>query len=1018
MHLTRESSIRTHHGTATERPLIDHARTANRSGSGRHDGRINAVVAPETLADAGVSEREAEVLDLVAERATNAEIAARLFVSVRTVESHVSSLLRKLGVSDRRALADLAGRAPRPGADGIFSGPATGSARPLRAPTRVLPVPLTSFVGRAAEVAALAAAVDAHRLVTATGPGGVGKTRLATAVAAELSASRPDGVWFVDLVPVSDPALVPSAVSAVLGLDDPRGRTVEEALLSHLRDREALLVLDNCEHLAEGAAVFVERLLGRCPRVHVLATSQARLLLPFEWVFPVPCLSLPTGEGGGEGDDGDAVALFVERARQSGLREPSASDRRRIGEICRRLDGVALAIELAAARMASLGLDGIEEGLSERLRLLTGGSRVDERHQSLRSAIDWSYALLDPADQALLRRIGVFHAQFTADAAAAVAGFGPVEPGAITDCLARLAEHSLLVTSPGDLTSYRALETIRQYGTEVMAAEPPPVTSPAAASELDAVRRRHLAWATEAIVALDRRSDITLAEALATVDTLRGWRADFDRVADDARAALCWAHEVPELRSEAAALATALGSACFTRGLLGECLRRYEQAADLADDEATVIDRLMEAAGAATSRHVGVEALRLWRVAADAAIASGHDAQAAFALARAAELLNRGTGILAEQPPAGTVDALLAEARPLAGGDPRAETAITTAQAFDLPHTDPQTLALAQGAVASAREIGDPLLESGALDALSAVHLANGDVPAAVAAVTNRLDLLSRVRPAPHNGMEISDGFSMASEIALAAGDFAAARRYADTLVKLPFYSEEGHLAASRRMKVDALAGDLTRVLADAEKFRASWERAGRPVAGNLSGGAYAVAMVHGLRGDDEARADWRDLVIALGGEPDRLDGCGSGYAPTFDAVVSLHRGEPDAAMDRLEDDPASFATWHAGEWRTWYAALYAEATVLAGDSRARDRIAHVRPIAEANPTVALLVDRAEALADGDRDRLVALADRLADTGCRYQWARTLVLAGGEAAERGRAEMAALGAAPMAEQTA
>ena len=975
------------------------------------------MIAPETLTDAGVSEREAEVLDLVAERATNAEIAARLFVSVRTVESHVSSLLRKLGASDRRALADLAGRAPRAGADGSASGPTTASARPIPAPTRVLPVPLTSFVGRAAEVADLAAAVDAHRLVTATGPGGVGKTRLATAVAAELSASRPDGVWFVDLVPVSDPALVPSAVSAVLGLDDPRGRTVEEALLSHLSDREALLVLDNCEHLAEGAAVFVERLLGRCPGVHVLATSQARLLLPFEWVFPVPGLSLPAGKDGAEGDDGDAVALFVERARQAGVPEPSASDRRRIGEICRRLDGVALAIELAAARMASLGLDGIEEGLSERLRLLAGGSRIDERHQSLRSAIDWSFALLDPADQALLRRIGVFHAQFTADAATAVAGFGPVEPGAITDGLARLADHSLLVTSPGDLTSYRALDTIRQYGTELMAAEPPPASLPAAASELDAVRRRHLDWATDTIVALDRRSDITLAEALATIDTLPEWRADFDRVADDARAALRWAHDVPELRNEAAALVTALGRACFTRGLLGECILRYEQAADLADDPVTEIDRLMQAAGAATSRHAGVEALRLWRVAADIGIASGHDAQAALALARAAELVNRGPGILAEQPPAGTVDALLAEARPLAGGDPPAVTAITTAQAFDLL-SDPQTLVLAQEAVASAREIGDPLLESGALDALSAIHLARGDVPAAVTAVTKRLHLLSRVRPAPDNGMEISDGYAMASEIALAAGDIAAARRYADTLVRLPFYSEEGHLASSRRMKVDALAGDLTRVLADAERFRASWERAGRPVAGNLGGGAYAVAMVHGLRGDDEARADWRDLVLALSGERDRLDGCGSGYAPTFDAVVSLHRGEPDAAMERLEDDPASFATWHAGEWRTWYAALYAEAAVLAGDSRARDRIAHVRPIAAANPTVALLVDRADALADGDRVRLVALADRLADTGCRYQWARTLVLAGGEAAERGRAEMAALGAAPMAEQTA
>ncbi|HET6951134.1 MAG TPA: LuxR C-terminal-related transcriptional regulator, partial [Acidimicrobiales bacterium] len=811
------------------------------------------MVAPEMLADAGVSEREAEVLDLVAARATNAEIAARLFVSVRTVESHVSSLLRKLGVADRRALADLAGPATRTGGGNGGTGPPD-----TRLPARTLPVPLTSFVGRSAELADLVAAVGRNRLVTATGPGGVGKTRLATAAAAELAGARPDGVWFVDLVPVSDPTLIASTVSAALGLDDPRGRTVEEALLSHLSDRQALLILDNCEHLVDGAAVFVERLLGRCPGIHVLATSQTRLMLPFEWAFPVPGLSLPGGAVEGEGD---AVALFVERARQAGVADPSPADRRRIGEICRRLDGVALAIELAAARVASLGLDGIERGLSERLRLLAGGSRIDERHRSLRSTIDWSYALLDPADQALLRRVGVFHARFTAAAAAAVAGFAPVDAAAVTDGLARLAEHSLLVTVPGEPTRYRALETIRQYGTDLMGDEPPPDEDATAASELDAARRRHLAWATAAIAALDEWTDVGLADALARADEMPRWRADFDRVADDARAALRWAHDVPALRAEAAALATGLGSTCFGRGLLGECLHRYEQAADLADDPATAVDLLLSAAGAGTCRHVGGEALRLWRAAADAAVAGGEPGLAAYALARSAELLNRGPGIIAAQPPPGTLDALLSEAEPLAAGAPRAQIAILTARAFDLPETDAAAREAAERAVAAAHDLGDPLLESGALDALSAIHLGRGDVPAAVAAVTARLDLLARVRPAAHNGMEISDGYAMASEIALTAGDFAAARRYADTLAALPFHSEEGHLATSRRMSVDALAGDLARVLVDAERFRSGWERAGRPVATSLGKGAYAVTMVHGLRDDDEARAEWFAVV-------------------------------------------------------------------------------------------------------------------------------------------------------------
>ncbi len=978
------------------------------------------MIVSETLREAGVSEREAEVFRLVADRATNAEIAARLFVSVRTVESHVSSLLRKLDAPDRRALARLAdaaaevegaeagGSGGSRGAGGARDGDGSGGMSVLRAgPESGLPVPLTSFVGRAAEVAALTAALRDHRLVTAIGPGGVGKTRLVTAVAVELARDRRDGVWFVDLVPVTDPAHLVSTVSATLGLEEPRGRTVEDALLAHLADAEALLVLDNCEHLVDGVAVFVERLLGRCPGVSVLATSQARLLLPFESTFPVPGMSLPAGDdAAGPGGDGDAVALFIERARQVGVDDLTADDRRRIGEICRRLDGMALAIELAAARLPSLGLDGIEQGLSERFRLLAGGARSDERHQSLRSTIDWSYNLLDRGGKGLLRRVAVFAAPFTAATAAAVAGISPVDPTEVAEGLARLAEHSLLVAKPGAETSYRMLESIRQYGDAETADH----------GELDAVHRRHLAWTRDTLADLNAHWDMSLAEGLARADEYAGWRAAFDRVAPDARAALMWARARDDCRAEAAEQIGFLAAVCFTRGLLGEAQRRHEQVAELVGPGPARTEALLSAAGAATSRHVGNEALRLWQVAGEAAEAAGDPGSAAYALARAAELVGRAPGMIASRPPDGTAGRLLSEAGPLAvaAGSARAEVAILNARAFDINDSPPDEMAArTSAAIAAAEDLGDPLLLSAALDAVTSVRLSFGDLPAAVAAVARRIELVSGVRPAAQCGMEISDTYAMASEVALAAGDFGAARRYADILAGLPFHSEEGHIAVSRRLKVDALAGNIDKALADAARFLRGWEKAGRPVAENLAGGAYAAAMVHGLRADDFAREEWIRIAVDLGGEPLRLEDCGTGYAPTFDAIVHLHTGDAAGAVARLADDPADIQSWSTGEWRTWYAGMYAEAAVLAGEPDAEARVEAARSIAAPNPIAAAVVARAAALAAGDTAALVRVADTVAEAGCPYQWARTMILAGGDEAVRGRQVLAELGTAPM-----
>ena len=592
-------------------------------------------------------------------------------------------------------------------------------------------------------------------------------------------------------------------------------------------------------------------------------------------------------------------------------------------------------------------------------------------------------------------------------------------PGTVTPRwrrgLARLTEHSLLVTAPGEQTRHRVLDSIRQYGLARMAETAAP--DGADGDELSDVRRRHHAWATAEVEALHRRADIPLGEALARTGEFAAWRDDFDRVADDARAALLWAHHA-DLRAETFTLAEVLASACFTRGLLGESQRRYEQAVEHAPSPEVAAEVQMEAAGAASSRHVGNDALRLWRAAAATARDAGDVGTAAYALARAAELLIRGPGIIADKPPEGTQTALLDEARALGSDDPRALAAIETAVAFDLEEVDPAALAAAERAVAAADALGDPILVSASLDALTAVKLGIGDLDGAVAATRRRMDVLAGLRASATSAFEVGDGYHMASEIALAAGDFARARRYAEMSDHVSFHSEEGHLATSRLLKVDALAGELDRVLENAQRFRQGWEDAGRPVASNLAGGSYAVAMTHGLRGDDEARQEWVDITRALGVDLERLIGCQTGFTPAMDAIVSLHRGEAAAAQARLAVDPTKFNTWYTGEWRTWYTALYVEAAVLAGSPEARHRLDRLRPIAHPNGTVVALFDRAEALLEGDIERLASVAAALEGSGCRYQWARTLVLAGGDLAERGRHEMAALGAAPMAEPAA
>ena len=331
-----------------------------------------------------------------------------------------------------------------------------------------LPVQPTNFVGRAVEVAEVRRLAESAHLVTLTGAGGSGKTRLGLQVAADLLEGSGDGVWLVELASVSEQGAVASTISQALGVMGRAGRPALETLLDALSSQHILIVLDNCEHLLDDCAKVADAILRRCPRVHMVATSREPLGIGGETIYRVPSLSLP----GPDEDDAssveasDAVALFMDRASAQAVElvlDEETSPL--VGSICRRLDGMPLAIELAAARLRSLSLASLHDRLDLRFRLLTGGSRSAlPRQQTLQATVDWSYSLLNSPEQAVLRRLSVFAEGFDLGAAEAVCSLGDIEVFDVTDILGSLVDKSLVVAEPsvGSLR-YRLLETIRQF---------------------------------------------------------------------------------------------------------------------------------------------------------------------------------------------------------------------------------------------------------------------------------------------------------------------------------------------------------------------------------------------------------------------------------------------------------------------------------------------------------------------------------------------------------------------------
>jgi len=395
-----------------------------------------------------------------------------------------------------------------------------------------LPRQLTTFIGRERVIAEAKRLLAETHLLTITGPGGSGKTRLSLEIAASLLAEYPDGVWLVEFAPLADAARVPQVLATTLGVREEAGRPLLTTLVDHLRSKRVLLLFDNCEHLIDACARLADALLRGCPEVKILPSSREALGLTGEVAFHVPALSLPDSRHVAPLErlaEYEAIRLFVDRAvavkPDFTLTDDTASA---VVQICRRLDGIPLAIELAAARVRTLSVQQITAHLDERFRLLTGGSRTAlPRHQTLHGLIDWSYGLLSEAERGLFRRVSVFVGGWTLEASVAVCAGAGVDRYDIVELLGRLVDKSLCLTDgQGSDPRYRLLETIRQYGFEKLAETP----------EGQVVRARHrdfyLGFAEDAEPRLQGPEQVALLQRLETDhDNLRAalrWSLDRD----------------------------------------------------------------------------------------------------------------------------------------------------------------------------------------------------------------------------------------------------------------------------------------------------------------------------------------------------------------------------------------------------------------------------------------------------------------------------------------------------------
>ncbi len=575
------------------------------------DGVCAAFASPKSAVDAAVAAQRALELPVRMGLATGeAELregdyfGAVLNRAARVMAAgHGGQILLAESTAGLLSGVDLLDLGPRrlrdlPTAVGLFQVRAAGLRAdfpPLRAldagPGNLRPA-VTSFIGRESEVAELQAAVKAHRLMTLTGVGGVGKTRLALEVAARLADEFPDGVWFFDLAAVADPAVVPDAVAAVLGIIQQPGKSVANSVAAALEGRVRLLVFDNCEHVRDAAADLVEAILAHSATVKILATSREGLGVADEQLWLVPSLDV------GAGIDSAAVTLFVERAHSVASRFSLATpdEAAAVVEICRRLDGIPLAIELAASRMASMTVSEVRDRLDQRFRLLVGSRRGLSRHHTLRHAVAWSYDHLDDTEKPVLERCSVFAGGFDLQSACAV--MGSDDDFATLDLLDALVRKSLLVADrSAGRTRFSMLETIRQFAEDQLVAG-------GEASEIRAAHSRYFAGREADILALwdsprQRAAYDWFTLELANLRTAFRWAADHGDLDTAATIAtyvgwlggavqtfepIAWAEELIEparaVDHPRLAFLYVIASQCFTTGRI-EAAVRYADAGQI-----------------------------------------------------------------------------------------------------------------------------------------------------------------------------------------------------------------------------------------------------------------------------------------------------------------------------------------------------------------------------------------------------------------------------------------------------